>query len=149
MGPRRAAEILDRQNIVSRRKAPKPKLSAEYRNLKSALRKKVRRIPTLQLSLEELKDLIVSMAEVTRIEGLQALESFTGESARLEGLLKEGLMLAVDGMEQEKVTSLLMSNYETRCRMIIGGIASLQQGDNPRVVEHMLAAFYKPRADSV
>ncbi len=90
------------------------------------------------------------------MQGLQALESFTGESARLEGLLKEGLMLAVDGMEQEKVTSLLetqmqalMSNYETRCRMIIGGIASLQQGDNPRVVEHMLEAFYKPRADSV
>ena len=42
----------------------------------------------------------------------------------------------------------LMNNYQTRCRMIIGGITALQQGDNPRMLEHMLKAFYKPPVDS-
>ena len=35
------------------------------------------------------------------------MEGFAGYSARLEGLLKEGLQLTVDGLEQEKVKSLL------------------------------------------
>ena len=94
------------------------------------------------------------MAEVARVEGIQALEGFAGYSARLEGLLKEGLQLTVDGLEQEKVKSLLetqmqalLNNYGTRYRIIIGGIAASSR-DNPRVVEHMLEAFYKPLADS-
>ena len=93
------------------------------------------------------------MAEVARVEGIQALEGFAGYSARLEGLLKEGLQ-QVDGLEQEKVKSLLetqmqalLNNYGTRYRIIIGGIAASSR-DNPRVVEHMLEAFYKPLADS-
>ena len=67
--------------------------------------------------------------------------------------MEEGLQLTVDGLEQEKVKSLLdqmqalLNNYGTRYRMIIGGIAASSR-DNPRVVEHMLEAFYKPRADS-
>ncbi len=74
------------------------------------------------------------------------MEGFAGYSARLEGLLKEGLQLTVDGLEQEKVKSLLdqmqalLNNYGTRYRMIIGGIAASSR-DNPRVVEHMLEAF--------
>ena len=93
------------------------------------------------------------MAEVARVEGIQALEGFAGYSARLEGLLKEGLQLTVDGLEQEKVKSLLdqmqalLNNYGTRYRMIIGGIAASSR-NNPRVVEHTLEAFYKPWADS-
>lgn len=35
------------------------------------------------------------------------MEGFAGYSARLEGLLEEGLQLTVDGLEQEKVKSLL------------------------------------------
>ena len=74
------------------------------------------------------------------------MEGFAGYSARLEGLLKEGLQLTVDGLEQEKVKSLLdqmqalLNNYGTRYRMIIGGIAASSR-DSPRVVEHMLEAF--------
>ncbi len=74
------------------------------------------------------------------------MEGFAGYSARLEGLLEEGLQLTVDGLEQEKVKSLLdqmqalLNNYGTRYRMIIGGIAASSR-DNPRVVEHMLEAF--------
>ena len=74
------------------------------------------------------------------------MEGFAGYSARLEGLLKEGLQLTVDGLEQEKVKSLLdqmqalLNNYGTRYRIIIGGIAASSR-DNPRVVEHMLEAF--------
>ncbi|MEC7842254.1 MAG: hypothetical protein VX911_05155 [Candidatus Latescibacterota bacterium] len=41
----------------------------------------------------------------------------------------------------------LLNNYGSRYRMIIGGIAASSR-NNPRVVEHMLEAFYKPWADS-
>ncbi|HIC69478.1 MAG TPA: hypothetical protein EYO90_08125 [Candidatus Latescibacteria bacterium] len=118
----------------ARRETPKANaLRAEYRNMKRELKRKVRGTPTLQMDLDELRELIVSMAEVARVEGIQALE----------GLLAEGLQLTVDGLEQEKVKSLLetqmqalLNNYGTRYRMIIGGIAASSR-DNPRVVEHM------------
>jgi hypothetical protein len=157
VGTRRAAEILARQNITARGEAHKarPKLSAEYRKMRDELKRKVRRTPTLQMNLDELKDLMVGMAEIARVEGIQALEGLAGDGARLEGLLREGLLLTIDGTEEDKVRSLLetqmqslMNNYQTRCRMIIGGITALQQGDNPRMVEHMLKAFYKPPVDS-
>ena len=118
----------------ARRETPKANaLRAEYRNMKRELKREVRGTPTLQMDLDELRELIVSMAEVARVEGIQALE----------GLLAEGLQLTVDGLEQEKVKSLLetqmqalLNNYGTQYRMIIGGIAASSR-DNPRVVEHM------------
>ena len=68
--------------------------------------------------------------------------------------MKEGLQLTVDGLEQEKMKSLLetqmqalLNNYGTPYRIIIGGIAA-SSTDNPPVVEHMLEEFYKPLADS-
>jgi len=77
----------------ARRETPKANaLRAEYRNMKRELKREVRGTPTLQMDLDELRELIVSMAEVARVEGIQALE----------GLLAEGLQLTVDGLGRKR-----------------------------------------------
>lgn len=154
VGPRRAAEILARQGISIERKTAKyrPKLSKKYQAMKRGLRKKLESTPTRQMDLDEIREVLVSMAEISRTEGILALEDFVDGSTKIEDWLRDGLRLALDGTEPEILEDLLetqaqalVHSYETRCKMIVKGIAALHSGDNPRIVDHKLCSFYKPQ----
>jgi hypothetical protein len=155
VGPQRAAEIFARQNLPMPKKRPahRPKLSREYLTMKHDLRQRLQNIPSGQMDLDALSEVIVSMAEISRVEGLLALEEMADESSRMENLLKQGIRLAVDGTATDLVTNLmtttmqaLVHNYQLRCQMIIEGVKAVQNGENPRIVETRLHSFYKPQA---
>ena len=155
VGPKKAAEIFARQNLPVPKKRPEyhPRLSREYLAMKRNLKQKLHHTPSAQLSLDELREAMVSMAEISRVEGILALEEMADESSRMENLLKDGIRLAVDGTGTNLVAELmattmqtLMHSYEIRCRMIIAGVKAMQNGENPRIVEHRMSSFYKPQA---
>jgi flagellar motor component MotA len=121
--------------------------------MKHDLRQRLQNIPSGQMDLDALSEVIVSMAEISRVEGLLALEEMADESSRMENLLKKGIRLTVDGTATDLVTNLmtttmqaLVHNYQLRCQMIIEGVKAVQNGGNPRIVETRLHSFYKPQA---
>lgn len=157
VGPIKAKGVLSGQGIDIPLKfpEPEPKLNPDFLAAKKALKQKLQSVPSLQMNLDELSEIIVQMAEIGRTEGILALEELVGESTRMEALLKDGIRLAIDGAESDLVTNLLttkmqalMHNYEIRCQMIIEGVKAVQNGDNPRIVEHKLFSFYKPQVHS-
>lgn len=156
VGPHKGKRIFRSRGIDLPLKLPEPRprqKTDEYLTAKSALKQKLQNIPSLQMDLDALSEAIVGMAEITRVEGILALEEMADESSRMENLLKDGIQLAVDGTEIDLVTELLTTkmqalvhSYETRCRMIIEGVKAIKNGENPRIVEHRLSSFYKPQA---
>ena len=156
MGPKRAAEIFARHShlpMPKNRPEYRPKLSAEYLSMKRDLKHRFQNTPSGQMDLDELSEAIVKMAEISRVEGMLALEDMADESSRMENLLRDGIRLAVDGTATDLITDLmettsqaLVHSYELRCRMIIEGVKAVQNGENPRIVEYRLHCFYKPQA---
>ena len=121
--------------------------------MKQDLEQRLQNTPSGQMDLDALSEVIVGMAEISRVEGLQALEEMVNESSRMENLLRDGIRLAVDGTATDLVTDLmtttmqaLVHNYQLRCQMIIEGVKAVQNGENPRLVETKLHSFYKPQA---
>ena len=156
VGRRRANEIFERHQISASEEISRPPLSQEYLTQKEALAAKVRRIPTRQLGPQELQDLVVGLAEVARAEGIVALESFVANSAGLEKILQDGLCLIIDGTAPGLVADLLdtqrqalVAAVDTRCKMIVAGVRAIQQGENPRIIAHKLAAYYNVPTDQV
>jgi hypothetical protein len=156
VGPHKGKRILRSRGIDIPLELPEPRpqqKTDEYLATKSALKQKLQNIPSLQMDLDALSEVIVGMAEIARVEGILSLEEMADESSRMENLLKDGIQLAVDGTEIDLVADLLTTkmqalvhSYETRCRMIIEGVKAIQNGENPRIVEHRLSSFYKPQA---
>jgi len=156
VGPHKGKRIFRSRGIDIPLKLPEPKpqkKTEEYLATKSALKQKLQNIPSLQMDLDALSQVIVGMAEIARVEGILALEEMADESSRMENLLKDGIQLAVDGTEIDLITDLLTTKmealvhrYETRCRMLIEGVKGMRNGENPRIVEHRLSSFYKPQA---
>ena len=151
VGPRRATEIIDRQQVKvsGMAKGPKPKLSKEYLATKKELKRKLHDAPTGLLPLDELREILVTMTEIVRVEGVLALEEYATRGTGLESLLKYGLCLSVDCTDPEVVvdlletqTSSLVHAYESRCQMIVAGIAAIQSGANPRILDHKLSAIH-------
>jgi len=156
VGPNKAKSIFREKGIDIPLKfpdAPERELKPEYLAARDALKRKLQSAPSFQMDLDGLCAAIVQMTEILRTEGVLALEELVGESSRVEALLKDGICLAVDGTDTDLVTDLLTTkmqtlvhSYETRCRMIIEGVKAIQNGDNPRIVEHKLTSLYKPQA---
>ena len=156
VGPHKGKRIFRSRGIDIPLKLPEPKprqKTDEYLATKNALKQKLQNTPSLQMDLDALSEVIVGMAEIARVEGILALEEIADESNRMENLLKDGIQLAVDGTGNDLVTELLTTkmqalvhSYEIRCRMIIEGVKGMQNGENPRIVEHRLSSFYKPQA---
>ena len=87
------------------------------------------------------------MAVITRQSGLVPL----AELAELidERPLPMGLELAADGTEPELIQTMietqgqtLMHYLETKYRMVLDGVMSIQSGDNPLIVGQKLRNFY-------
>ena len=156
VGRRRANEIFKRHQISASVEISQPPLSEEYQANKKALAEMLGRTPTRQLGLEELRGMVVGLAEVARAEGIVALESFVESSVSLEGILRDGLCLIIDATAPEVVADLLdtqrqalIASVDTRCKMIIAGVRGIQQGENPRIIGHKLGAFYNVPTDQV
>jgi len=153
VGPKRATEIVNRQQVKvsGMAKGPKPKLSKEYLATKKELKRKLQGAPNGLLDLDELREILLTMTEIARVEGILALEEYATRGTGLEALLRYGLCLAVDHTDPEVVvdlletrTSSLVHAYQSRCQMIVAGIAAIQAGTNPRILDHKLSALYAP-----
>ena len=102
------------------------------------------------MDYDELRDVIVGLAVIARREGILALEQLLPADGGGDKLLLTGLRLAVDGTEPKLVTEnletrqrTLLRDRETAGRMIIEGVAGIQAGDNPRLIEHQLQSHYR------
>ncbi|MDP6038487.1 MAG: hypothetical protein QGG64_08050 [Candidatus Latescibacteria bacterium] len=149
VGRRRATQILDRQGIPVNKEA-KPKLAKQYLAMKRGLKKKLQDTPSSQMDLDEIRDVMVKMGEIARVEGILALEEdFFGESTKIEGLFCAGMRLAIDGAERALLADMLevqkdamVHSFETRCKMIISGVMAIRDEVNPRVIDQKLVSFY-------
>ena len=125
-----------------------PKLSEEYLSMKGKLKDRLRCISFSKLSFDEIAEVFSdNLAVVARTEGILALE----EIIELidEDLFQQGLRLVVDGVEPDLVQRMLearirtlLHQHETRYRMIIQGVISLQFGRDPRIIKQALQNFY-------
>ena len=155
VGRRRANEIFQQQQISASEEMAHPPLSQEYHAKKAALTEKLLTTPTVQLGLDELRQVLVGLAEVARAEGILEFEAFVRDAAGLEGLLRSGLSLIIDGTDPKVVDDMLttqmqtlVANFETRCKMIIAAVRDTQDGQNPRIIDHKLGGFYEPQMQS-
>ena len=136
------------------RKGKDAGLNPSVQKLKTRLEK----TPFSQLSLEEITEVMMDIAIIARQETTEAL----GEIAALidDPLLVEGLNMAVYGRAGGKTFPFLfpelirrmleikmhtlLQQQETRYRMIIEGMRSIQSGDHPNVIRQKLRNFYTP-----
>jgi len=156
LGPRKAAQILNRRGLALTRKAGKrkPKLSKQHLAMKRSLKKQLQGTPSLNMGLDEIREVMVKMGEIARAAGILALEDlFPGppfdDPTKMEELFRLGMMMSIDGTQPEMLTEMLdnqkhtmMHNFETRCKMIIAGITAIREGDNPRIIDQKLRFFY-------
>jgi hypothetical protein len=156
VGRSRANKIFQRHQMSASDEISRPPLSQEYQEQKRALAERVRRTPTGQMGLQELQELVVGFAEVARAEGVMALESFVASSAGLEKIVQDGLCLIIDGTVPDIVADLLdterqalVAVVDTRCKMIVAGVRGIQQGENPRIIEHKMSAYHDVPTDQV
>ena len=116
--------------------------------MKRSLGRKLETTPTIQMNLDELRETIVGLAEVARMEGIGSFEGLC-DWTKIEGLLGAGTRLIVDGTHPPQVEDILdttmksmMQYYEAHCKMIIAGVLAIQGGWNPRLIDHKLSCFY-------
>ena len=147
VGRPRAIKYLDRQGVPANRKS-KPRLTKQYLAMKRGLKKRLQSTPSSGLDLEEIRDVMVKMADIARTEGILALEEYFDAPTKVEGLFCTGMRLAIDGTEPAQLADMLeiqknaiVSSLDTRCKMITAGVMAIQEGVNPRVVDQKLASF--------
>ena len=153
VGRPRAARILDRQGIelAEKSRKRKPKLSKKHLAMKRGLERTLRGKPTSEMDLDELREVMVKMGEIARMEGMLGLEAYFGAATQIEDLFCNGMRLAIDGTERAQLAEMLeikknalVRSFETRCEMIISGVMGIRDGDNPRIIEQKLVNYYKP-----
>ena len=127
----------------------------KYFSMKRGLKKKLETVPTLEMNSDELRDVIVEMAQVARMEGITLMGELC-TSAKMEHLLGAGTRLILDGTHPAQVEGILepametmLLNYEARCRMIIAGILAIQGAWNPRLIDQKLSGFYSHMGGAV
>lgn len=144
-------EIEESQQLIAEmaakpKKARPKKPGKRYLAMKAKLKETAAR-PLEELSFDEINRMFRSMAEVARTEGILELQSIA-ESAG-EGLLAGGLRLLVDGTEPELLASILEANarsilheQQVKLEKVTKGIAALQQGTHPMLLEHQVTVIY-------
>lgn len=98
-----------------------------------------------QLSFDDIVAMYVGLAGVARREGILALERLVSIANREDGMLVQGLELAVDGTEPQLIQSILdcrasglLRNLKMKYRVICDGVMSLHSGDHPALIEMKL-----------
>ena len=125
------------------RRQPSKKDLAAYRRLKQ----QVQRHPLTELSYDKVNILFVSLSEISRREGIAALENVAQDM--LDPFLKDAVQLVVDGTEPGLIMDILETWMESllheqkrKYQKVIEGAMAIQAGDNPRIVEHKLEVIY-------
>jgi hypothetical protein len=145
------AQLRDHGQIIwpkgEEKPRPKKPLSEEYYENKEKTKAQLEGISSLDMSCEEITEVIVGLANVARAEGILALDSLVDTDSN--DMLSAGIRLAVDGTEPELIQTILETRIEylishcvTTYRMMMEGFMSIQVGDNPRIVEQKLSTFY-------
>ena len=123
-------------------------LTEDYLSMKGALQTRLETTSIAQLGHEEIASLLTDMSEIAHTEGIVSLSGM--EEHIDDSFFKEGLILALTGTELTSTQNQLetrmetsMYLHETRNRMIIEGIASVQAGDNPKFLSARLSALYE------
>ena len=101
------------------------------------------------LGLDEVVALWWELAEQARREGILSLEPVAEQTE--DPFVKEALRLAVDGTEPDLIEDILetrsqravLSQQETRGRMVVEALMSILSGDNPLLTYHKLSTFYQ------
>jgi hypothetical protein len=133
--------------------AAEPKLSKKYLAMKSSVKKTLGQPPS-QLELAEIDALFGNLAEIARRQGILAVDALNpspkaqGAPAEESEFLTSALRLLADGTEPRLIREImehemasLLHAHEVRYRKMVEGMVSLQQGDNPRIIEQKLAAI--------
>jgi len=152
VGPRRASDVCTAQGLPSFTRTPPPPYQRSQKNQKTsaALEKTLHTRSLSDMSPDELRDLIVTLAELARREGILAIEPLLPADCAGDKLLHTGLRLAVDGTEPDLIRKNLevrlqtmLRDLELMGRLVIEGIAGIQAGDNPRLIEFQLESHYR------
>ena len=145
------SEIQESQQLIAElaakpKKARSRKPGKRYLAMKAKLQETAAR-PLGELSFDDINRLFGNMAEVARTEGILALTPIA-ESAG-EGFLGKGMQLMVDGTEPQPIADILKANarsilheQQVKLEKVTMGIASLQQGTHPTLLEHKLSVIY-------
>ena len=124
----------------------KPKLGKQYLATKRATAALAKR-PLHDLSLDEVNQMLVGLAEIARREGILAMDGTMRHAG--DNYVAAGIRLATDGTEPELIVTILgtwmeslLHEQKVKYRKTIEGIMSIQSGDNPRIVEQKLNVLY-------
>lgn len=156
VGQKRAREMMARQGLVAGESTggSTAQLGTEYLQEKDAFIRHLQKKPTHELDLDEIRRVVVGLAEIARAEGILALEQILEDKAQLDPLLRYGIQLAVDGTEPHVLEEMLntraqtlVQELDTRCRMIVAGVRAIHNDENPRIVDQRLASFYQKSSD--
>ena len=144
-----AGQITPPDQRPPRHESKKPWPTPEYLAQKEVVSRLLQDTPFHQLGFDGVTEIVVALAEMARIAGILKLEDFRDLTD--EEVLRSAIRLAVDGFEPELIQAILSTrirslihDHETRCRMILEGIHSIQCGDSPRTTEYKLRTFYMP-----
>ena len=112
----------------------------------------VLRRPLEELSLDEIRQLAHGFARIASDKGVPELEHTLQHTA--SPFIREGVRLAVDGTEIDLVRGLmrarknaLLRDMGIRLEIIIEGMVSISEGDNPRIVTQRLVTVYSSDFD--
>lgn len=139
------------RRIVAEMHRPRPGLSKRHLAWQEELAQRIRTVPSAQMNCDELRDLLLSLADVARHKGFLSLHPSAGK--QLEALLRTGIRYIVDGNEGCLVEELLeaqmqalLRNQEIHYRMIIAAILATQRGEHPNLIAARPLSLYEPLA---
>ncbi len=108
----------------------------------------LRDTPVSQLSLEALSSLLTDIAIVARSEAISELERIVELVDDAD--LALGLRMAIDYAGREGLREILerrmqtrLQDYETKYRMVVEGVRTIQCGEPPRLIEQKVRSFYE------
>jgi hypothetical protein len=133
------------KKAVKKVPAGKRKLSKEYVAKKRSTRTLARR-PYSDLTLTEADELIVGLAEIARAEGVLEMGKL---KLGADSLLNQCVNLVVDGCDPKHIRQILgnlmeslLHEQEVKFQKAIEGLLSIQNGENPRIIELKSKAIF-------
>lgn len=134
--------------VLRRLKRRSPSDDDAYAARKRSLLERLAAGPTSWMSLEDLADMLVGLAEIAREEGVLTLQDAEASLAEDGGdaLLGYGLRHVIDCVGRDRTRDLLetrmathLQQQEARCRLLIDGIVALAAGESPEELRERLA----------
>jgi hypothetical protein len=108
----------------------------------------LRDTPLSQLSLEALSELLTDIAILARSEAISELERIVELVDDAD--LALGLRIAIDYADRGDPREILerrmrtrLQDYETKYRMVVEGVKTIQCGEPPRVIEQKVRSFFE------